>query len=261
MEEWQNADAVAEVLGCHPRNVRRWHVEFQKKATDSEHTAKEPGRPTKLKGNQLDIIRNIIFTKAPRDMNHDATLWSNAIIRDTIQDLFRIQLSLATVNSLTRKMGILRRQILRENGSSDNDALAGWLRDRYPMIRKLARDQNARIFFIHDEAINSDRSGVPISGAGSSPEHDQKRQGQFGTRMLSAICPRNSQRFMVFRGDLVMQPLVAFLGGLMHDIERPLFLIAEAHYKPIALVADPFLAKVADRLSLFFLPKNAATNK
>jgi transposase len=260
MEEWQNADAVAEALGCHPGNIRRWHTEFQKMTTDSDHPLKEPGRPTKLTGNQQTIIRDIIFSKLPRDMNHDAALWSNAIIRDTIRELFRVRLSLATVNSFTLKMGIVRRQIFRENGSSDNKAIAGWLRDRFPMIRKLARDQKARIFFIHDEAINSGRKGGSFIGTDTPSKIDQSRQGGIELRMLSAICPRNSQRFMIFKGPLGEKPLVAFTSGLLHDIDRPLFLITEDHYKPIALAADSYLASVADRMSLFFLPKSTNAN-
>jgi transposase len=261
MEKWQNVDAVAETLGCHPSDVRRWHAEFQKMTTDGDHLAKEPGRPPKLTGNQQTIIRDIIFSKAPQDMNRDAALWSNAIIRDTIRELFRVSLSLATVNSLTLKWGIVRRHIFRENGASDNLAIAWWLRSRFPMIRKLAGDQKARIFFIHDETINSGGIGDSFIGPDSSSKIDPSRQRGIEMRMLSAICPRNSQRFLIFSEPLGEKPVVAFTSGLLHDIDRPLFLIAEDHYKPIAVAADSYLATVADRLSLFFLPKSTVANR
>lgn len=260
MEEWQNVDAVAEALGCHPRNIRRWHLEFREKVGEDGQSTKEPGRPTKLTVNQQDIIQDIIFTKSPKDMNHEDALWSNRVIRDTISDLFRITLSLGTVNTLTQKMGVVRRNVFRHNGSPGNAPLSGWLRDRFPVIRKLARDQNARIFFIHDERIANGTNGAAGPVACNPEKTDRGPHPDIETRMLSAICPRNSQRFMVFRGPLAVEPTIAFLAGLMRDVDRPLFLIAEADFKPIALSADPFLASVADRLSLFFLPKNGTSS-
>jgi transposase len=260
MEEWQDVDAVAEALGCHAKNIRRWHVEFQKKVREGDQSAKEPGRPPKLTDNQHNIIRDILFTQSPRDFNHKEALWTNRIIRDTISDLFRIELSLGTVNSMTQKMGVVRRNIFRESGSSDNDPIRAWMRDRFPLIRKLARDRKTRIYFIHDERIEKDkhRDSAPVDD-GASLCHLDASIG-IETRMLSAVCPRNSQRFMIFRGALDIAPTVAFLNGLMRDSDRPLFLIAEADFKPIALSADPFLASVADRLSLFFLPKRRVLN-
>jgi transposase len=256
MEEWQDIDAVAEALGCHPHNIRRWHAEYQQTVQESGHPAKEPGRPPKLTGSQQDIIQDIIFTKSPTDMDHDEALWSNKVIRDTISDLFRITLSLGTVNTLTQKMGIVRRNIFRENGSPSNSLIAAWLTDRFPVIRKLAKDQGARIFFIHEERIENGTKGGAGSVLCNAGNEGRHLHADIETRMLSAICSRNSQRFMIFRGPMEAVPTVAFLTGLMHDVDRPLFLIAEADLKPAALSADPFLASVADRLSLFFLPKN-----
>ena len=254
MEEWQDIDAVAEALGCHRRNIHRWHAEYRQTARENGHPAREPGRPSKLSDSQQAIIRDIIFTKAPKDMNHEEALWSNKVIRHTISDLFRITLSLGTVNSLTQKMGILRRNIFRENGSPSNTLIADWLANRFPVIRKLAKNQKARIFFIYEERIENGTNAAAGSVAPNARMKRQDPQLDFETRIFSAICPRNSQRFMIFRGPVEAVPMVAFLNGLIRDVDRPLFLIAEADFKPIALSADPFLASVADRLSLFFLP-------
>ena len=75
-------------------------------------------------------------------------------------------------------------------------------------------------------------------------------------RVLSAVCPRNSQRFMTFLGPLSLHPFVEFLNGLIHETHRHLFLIAEPHYKQVALEADHFLSTNVERLSLFFLPQS-----
>ena len=104
MEEWQNIDAVAEALGCHRSAIRRWHSEYQEKGPENDSLYREPGRPSKLTPTQYNIIEDIIMTKTPKDMNYPLVLWSNTVIRDTIRDLFRTDLSLGTVNAMTKRM-------------------------------------------------------------------------------------------------------------------------------------------------------------
>ena len=201
MEEWQNLDDVADVLGCHPNNVRRWHIEYKANDSEKNGSAREPGRPSKLTVNQQNIIEDIILTKTPEEMNHPNTLWSNTVIRDVIYDLFRTELCLATVNSMTHKMGIARRQIFRHRQDQADEGHKAWLKCRFPFIRKLARESSARILFIHDEVVNT----TGPQTAKTHPKSDPDRG--VGTphcdiHVLSAICPRNSQRFMTFLGPL-----------------------------------------------------------
>lgn len=256
MEEWQNVDAVAEILGCQRSAIRRWHTEYQEKGPGNDSLSKEPGRPSKLTPNQHNIIEDIIMTKTPRDMNYPLFLWSNKVIRDTIHDLFRTDLSLGTVNAMTQKMGIVRRQIFRPDQNGTNGELSDWLKNRFPFIRKLAKEQRARVFFIHDAQMTSSpcEDTNPYNRFG--PNNGNGSGRKCNTRLLSAVCPRNSQRFMTFSDPLCVQPFIAFLNGLLNDIERPLFVIAEPQYKEIAREADQFLSTVADRLSLFFLPES-----
>ena len=188
-------------------------------------------------------------------MNYSMALWTNTAIRDTIHDLFRTSLSLGTVNAMVLKMGIHRRQLFRKNTNGNDPGRKGWLESRLPLIRKLAKEQNARIFYIYDEEIPCCRSNEPSSNHGScEPDGSNRCRTQGGLHALSAVCPRNSQRFMTFPGPLNTHALVAFLNGLLEDTERSLFLIAEPHFKQLALEMDSYISSIADRMSLFFLP-------
>jgi hypothetical protein len=207
-----------------------------------------------LTPNQFNIIKDIIFTKTPLALDRTQALWSNTTIREAIADLFKIDLSMGTINTMIRKMGIVRRQIFRQQPDSQDADMRKWVQQRFPSIRKLAQDQCARIFFIHDAIIEADAPGLPLydetRGSIFTPANDTA----FKNRMLSAVCPRNSQRFKIFAGPFGANRFVDFLEGLLHDTNRHLFLIAEAHYKPIALETDHFLSSNAHRVSLFFLP-------
>lgn len=256
MDEWQNIDAVAEVLGCHPNNVRRWHIEYKVKGSDDNGSAKEPGRPSKLSLNQQRIIEDILLTKMPGDMNHPKALWSNTVIRDIIRDLFRTELSLGTVNTMMHKIGIVRRQIFRPDRNHMDAEHSTWLNNRLPFIRKLAKEQSARLFFIYDDKI------IPPCPQPTTcyykVDFDNRSQpaSDIDIRVLSAICPRNSQRFMPFLGPLGQNPFAEFLKNLIRDTDRHLFLIAEPHYKQVAMEVDPYLSSNSDKISLFFLPES-----
>lgn len=209
MEEWQNVEAVAEVLGCQRDNVRRWHSEFKSSQPEGP-SSKEPGRPPKLSANQQNIIRDIIFTKTPMDMNHSFFLWSNTIIRDTIYELFKTNLSLGTVNALTKKMGITRRNIFKENTDNQDAEIARWLKHRYPFIRKLAQEQHARVLFVHNERLTELNSALALPQMNNGKNDHQSHHLPLEAGMLSAICPRNSQRFMIFADTYDTHHFVAF---------------------------------------------------
>ena len=259
MDEWQNIDAVAEVLGCQRNSVRRWHIEYMENGSKDSSAVKEPGRPSKLTINQQNIIQDIILTKTPRDMNYAMALWTNTTIRDTIHDLFRTSLSMGTVNAMVIKMGIHRHQPFRGDTNGNDPERKDWLESRLPLIRKLAKEQNARIFYIYDEKIPCCGSREPSALHGiAHPGGGNRNHLQRDLHALSAVCFRNSQRFMTFSGPLNAHALVSFLNGLLEDTERSLFLIAEPHYKKLALEVDSYIASIADRMSLFFLPAKVA---
>jgi hypothetical protein len=207
-----------------------------------------------LTPNQFNIIKDIIFTKTPLELDQTQALWSNTTIRDAIADLFKIELSMGTVNTMIRKMGIVRRQVFRQHPDSQDADMLGWVKQRFPSIRKLAHDQRARLFYIHDEMIDVDALCLPSYDEKRASRLTGSKNTAFKNRMLSAVCPRNSQRFKIFTGPFGAHQFVEFLERLLHDTDRQLFLIAEAHYKPMALEADHFLSSNANRLSLFFLP-------
>jgi len=254
MEAWQDIDAVAKVFGCPCNRIRRWHLAYRHQAAEGEQPTKMPGRPPKLSAIQEQILHDIIFTKMPLDMNHHHALWSNLVIRDIIEDLFSIHLSLGSINTMTRRMGIIRRNIFKPKDTQGNLLIGRWLRDRFPSIRERAQKRHARLLFIHDAVINAALSRETAIRSNSVFPNGHRDPSNPGACMLSAICPRNAQRFMIFTGAVEKPPWVEFLKGLIHDFDRPLFLIAELQDKRTAMEAEHFLSSRADQVSLFFLP-------
>lgn len=262
MEEWQNIDAVAEVLGCQRKMVRLWHLEYMRDKSEKTISSKQqPGRPKKLSENQLNIIQDIIFTKTPDSMHHRFLLWSNKVIRDTIFELFATNLSLGTINALTKNMGIIRRNIFKAMSAHQDTETERWVKHRYPFIKKLAQEQHARVFFIHEERVNATKFISSPSRIHSKTKDHQGHHPPVETVMLSAICPRNSQRFKIYTRLINAQVFIGFMKALMHDIDRPLFLIAEYPHRQFTLEIDDFLSSTTNKISLFFLPNtNENTN-
>jgi len=61
---------------------------------------------------------------------------------------------------------------------------------------------------------------------------------------------------MPFLGPLGQSTFVEFLNNLIRDTDRHLFLIAEPHYKQVAMEVDHYLSSNSDKISLFFLPES-----
>lgn len=71
--------------------------------------------------------------------------------------------------------------------------------------------------------------------------------------LISAVSAQGLMRFMTAEGKLNGEKFVEFLGRLLHNSQRPIFLIVDGHPAHRAAVVKRFVASSQGRLRLFFL--------
>ena len=72
--------------------------------------------------------------------------------------------------------------------------------------------------------------------------------------MVSAVSPRGELRFRVHEGTMDATRFIEFCRGLLHDIDRPVFLIVDGSSVHKAVKVRESVAPTQGRLQLFFLP-------
>jgi len=72
--------------------------------------------------------------------------------------------------------------------------------------------------------------------------------------IISAISPRGEMLFMTVAGRMNAEKFIEFLKRLLHNAQRPVFLIVDGHPSHRARKVFEFVRKTTGKLRLFFLP-------
>jgi transposase len=91
---------------------------------------------------------------------------------------------------------------------------------------------------------------APMARTPTVPTNGQR----FGLNMLSAVAAHGHFHFMVHEGRATAEVFVDFLERLLHDADRPAFLIVDAPSIHKARIVREFVEEQNGRLKLFFLP-------
>jgi len=161
--------------------------------------------------------------------------------------------------------GALRARALKQLGLScqrplfraveqDPERVRQWLDEEYPRIRRQTQRQRAEIYFGDEAGVRSDyHSGTRWGAKGRTPVVLSTGQRN-SVNMISAVSARGHLRFMLTKGRVNGTVFVEFLKRLMHNAQRPIFLILDGgsfhHSRPVRDYVDSLEGK----LHLFFLP-------
>jgi transposase len=202
----------------------------------------------------LEWIYNTVAMKDPRQMKFPFALWTSVMVAELVWRQFGIRLSKASVCRLLNQLGLSPQKPLWHAFQQDPERVEKWVKEEYPKIRTLAREQKADIFFGDEAGVRSDfHSGKTWALRGKTPIVSATG-ARFGCNMLSAVSPKGAMRFMLVNGRITASVFVDFLKRLIHNWPRSIFLIIDGHPVHKSVVVSKFVASTAGRLQLFLLP-------
>ena len=176
------------------------------------------------------------------------------MVRELIKDQFGVKLSFVSVGRLLKKMGLSPQKPLHRAYQQDPDLVKQWQEIEFPKIKVLSRKVGADIYFGDEASVRSDfHSGTTWAPKGKTPV--VKTTGsRFSANMISAISPRGLLRFMTIDGRFNATIFIEFLKRLIHNSEKPIFLIVDGHPTHKAKKVREFIESTKGKLRLFILP-------
>lgn len=254
VEKGQSPEQVIKALGFHRSCIYEWLAKYREGGVKALQTKSITGRPKKINGHQLKKIYDIVTSKNPLQLKFEFALWTRDMIRDLIWSQFGVKLSLVSVGRLLKKMGLSPQKPLHRAYQQDPDLVQQWLEVEFPKIKALARKFGADIFFGDEASVRSDfHSGTTWAPKGQTPV--VKTTGaRFSVNMISAISPRGLLRFMTIDGRFNAKIFIEFLKRLIHNTEKPIFLIVDGHPTHKAKKVKEFIESTEGKLRLFILP-------
>ena len=254
VENGHSPEQVVNALGFHRSCIYEWLAKYREGGIEALKTKTISGRPKKLNGPQLKKIYDIVTSKNPLQLKFEFALWTRDMVRELIKDQFGVKLSSVSVGRVLKKMGLSPQKPLHRAYQQDPDLVQQWLEVEFPKIKALSRKVGAEIYFGDEASVRSDfHSGTTWAPRGKTPV--VKTTGaRFSVNMISAISPRGLLRFMTIDGRFNATIFIEFLTRLIHNSEKPIFLIVDGHPTHKAKKVREFIESTEGKLRLFILP-------
>jgi transposase len=247
---------AAEVFGVAQKTIWMWVKAFRAGGPEALEARKRgpKGEGTRLKGWQAATIANLVRDRHPEQLKLPFVLWTAGAVRQLIQRKFKVRVSDRTVRRYLARWGFTPQKPVRRAYERNDAAVKRWLEEEYPAIRAAAKRQKALIYWADAMGVRSDhqagRSSAPQGKTPAVPGTGQR----FGCNVVSAVTNRGHLSFMVFKRGFTASVFLQFLGRLVKQARRKVFVIVDKHPVHRSKKVQAWLAAHAAHIRLFFLP-------
>jgi transposase len=215
------------------------------------------GPAAKLTEKQRQQVKRWILGKDPRQYGFDFGLWSRRIVQMLIKERMGVDLGLTAVGRLLASLDITPQKPLRRAYERNPKAVELWLEETYPKLKRRARRQGAKIFFLDEAGFQSDPPlGRTYGLKGKTPVVVTSGQRQ-SINVISAVNARGEFWAATYSGKLNAEAFVAFLENFMKGRRGKVFLVVDGHPAHKANRVTDFIGSMEGRLELHPLPAYA----
>lgn len=254
VENGESPEVVIKSIGFERACIYKWLAVYKSAGLDGLKAKKLYGRPRIISGEQLMKLYSIITKENPEQYKFPFALWTIAIIRDVIKQIFNIHMSDVTVWRTLKILGLSPQRPLRRAYQQNSEDVKNFLEIEYPKIKLRAKYCGATIYWGDEASIRSDyHSGTTWAKKGNTPV--VKTTGaRFKVNMISAVSAKGSLRFMVIEKGLTAPIFIEFLKRLLHGHTKPVYLILDGHPVHKSKKVKEYVKTLDGKLELFYLP-------
>jgi transposase len=219
-------------------------------------TKKGPKTGGSLKPWQCAQVVRIITDKCPEQQKLPGFwLWTREAVQHYIKRKFGLELSLSSVGRYLRRWGLTPQKPARRAYQRDAVACQRWMEKEYPAIRQQAKAEKAVIFWGDECGFRSDHQvGTSYSRKGQTPVIPSSGN-RFSCNMISAISNTGRLYFKMFDGKFDASVFIDFMGRLIRQTKRKVFLIVDNLQVHKSKPVEKWLSGRGKNIRLFYLPK------
>lgn len=255
-----NGKEIAKLLDVsegHVSNVKRAYAEKGIEGIKPKHQGRKSGEKRILTPEQEKEIMSIIVDKDPMQLKFKGCMWTRKNITELIFQKYGITMKLSTLGYYLQRWGFSVQRPVKRAYKQDQEKIDKWLNEEFPGITKRAEAENAEIFFGDETNIQNTANYMKgYAPKGKTPVVRVESQ-KFKVNMLSAISKRGKLRFMLYKDNMNSSKLIDFMGRLIRDVEKKVFLILDNLRVHHSKDVQKWLEEHKDRIEVFYLPPYA----
>jgi len=219
---------------------------------------KKQGRPIGssrlLSETQEHEVRKIIVDKTPDQLRLPFVLWTREALGMYLQDRYGVRVALRTLSEYLKRWGFTAQKPVKKSYAQSSSAVKHWLKEEYPQIHSKAKKEKAEIYWGDETGIQSDANrerGFSPQGTPPTLLIDVKRAR---INMISAISNNGKVRFKIYQKTMTAQVLIEFMGRLIKDAGRKVFLILDNLKVHRSRAVRKWLASHQSQIEVYYLP-------
>ena len=187
---------------------------------------------------QARAIRQIICDKRPEQLKMEFALWNRAAVRDLIEREYGLKLSVRSVGNYLARWGFTPQKPIKKAYEQRPEAVKKWLDEEYPTLEQRAKAEGAQIHWGDETAlVNTDVRGRSYAPAGKTPVTYTVGGTRQKLSMIATVTNPGKTRWMIMDESFKADKLIEFLGTLIKDAGKKVFLILDNlrvhHSKPV----------------------------
>jgi len=248
---------ISEIVGLGVVQISRI---WQKYLKQGEASLK-PGKRGRIYGSQRilskeqeNATRAVLIDKTPDQFRLPFRLWTRDALQMYLKDKYGIDVALRTMSEYLKRWGFTVQKPLKKAYAQNPALVEQWLENVYPSIRSEAKKEKAEIYWGDETGIQSDANRERgFAPKGTPPVLKADVRG-VKINMISAISNNGRVRFMIYRTTMSAKVLIQFMGRLIKDASRRIYLILDNLRVHHSGVVKKWLKDHEDEIKVFYLP-------
>lgn len=207
-----------------------------------------------LNQQQEERLCKLLTDKTPDQLKMPFALWTRKAVQELIKREFKLTMPIRTVGEYLRRWGFTPQKPIKKAYEQDPKRVERWLKEEYPAIAARAKTEGAEINWCDETGIRSDETrarGYAPMGKTPTIALNARRTS---LSMVSAITNQGKVRFMIYKDAMNPALFIKFMGRLIKDAGRKVFLIVDNLKTHHGKVVKNWLEVHADKVEVFYLP-------
>ncbi len=260
LKKGKSNSEIADTLGVserHVRSVKKAYSEGGIEAVKPKKRGRRKGENRILNSEQEKEIQQIIVDNTPDQLKLKECMWTRKNIAALIKQKYGIEIKFSTLGYYLERWGFSVQRPIKRAYKQDQSKIDEWLNKDFPGITKRAEDENAEIFFGDETNFQNTMNYLKgYAPKGKTPVVKTESQ-RFKVNMLSAVSKRGKLRFMLYKDNMNADKLIDFLGRLVRDSSKKVFLILDNLRVHHSNKVIDWLDNHKEKIEVFYLPPYA----
>ena len=248
---------IAQVVGVsEPHASTVWHKyqEGGKAAIRVKNRGRRNGEKKTLSDEQEREIQRLVVDKMPDQLKLPFALWTREAIRQLIQQRFRVVMPIRTVGAYLKRWGFTVRKPVKRAYEQNPKEVNRWLQEHYPVIASQAKKEKAELYWGDETGLQTtahQARGFAPKGKKPVLRISAKKSG---ISIVSAINNEGQMRFMLYKKGMTAKLLIKFMGRLIRDAKRKVYLILDNLRSHHSKEVKEWVQQHQGEIALYYLP-------